>query len=188
MEKLLQLDRALLKHINADWHNPFLDRVLPLCRNANTWLPLYVFLFLLVVVKFRTNRWWWVAFAIATVAMTDFVSSNLVKHNIIRVRPCNEPAIADWIRLFKGIYLPKSSSFTSSHAANHFGMAVFFYLTLTKRFGRWPLLFFGWAFVVCYAQMYVGVHYPSDILGGAIIGAVIGYCTAKIYNGRFGLS
>lgn len=188
MHKLLALDRALLKHINADWHNAFLDRLLPLSRNANTWLPLYIFLFLLVVIKFRSNRWWWVAFAVATVALTDFVSSSLVKNMIFRVRPCNEPAFADWIRLFKGIYLPKSSSFTSSHAANHFGMATFFYLTLKQRFKRWPLLFFVWALLVCYAQMYIGVHYPLDIIGGSAIGLLIGYSSAKFYNSRFGLA
>ena len=184
---LMQWDRALLRHINAEWNNNFFDNLLPACRNPNTWMPLYLFLLLFVVINYKNTRWWWLAFGIATVIITNFISSSLIKEHIIRLRPCNDPALAGWIRLFKGIYLPQSSGFTSSHAANHFGMAMFFYTTFKKQFKNWPAIFFLWAFIICYAQMYVGVHYPTDILGGAIVGLAVGYLTGMRFNKRYGL-
>lgn len=187
MQSLLQWDRAWLKHINSEWHNGFLDGLLPALRNQDTWLPLYLFLLLFIAVNYKNTRWWWIAFAIATVIATNFISSGLIKQNIIRLRPCNDPAIAGWIRLFKGIYLPQSSSFVSAHAANHFGMATFFYITLKKEFKTWPLLFFVWASGISYAQMYIGVHYPTDILGGTIIGLGVGYFTGQRFNKHYGL-
>jgi undecaprenyl-diphosphatase len=79
-------------------------------------------------------------------------------------------------------YCSGSGSFTSSHAANHFGLAMFMFLSLKKWLG-WPrYLFFIWAFLVSYAQMYVGVHYPTDILGGAIIGLIIGGISGNYFN------
>ena len=78
-------------------------------------------------------------------------------------------------------------SFPSSHATNHFGAAVFIYCTLKKYLGNWSYLFFLWAASICYAQVYVGVHYPTDVLGGAIIGSIIGYIVALIYNKKIGL-
>jgi undecaprenyl-diphosphatase len=84
-------------------------------------------------------------------------------------------------------YRPQSSSFTSSHAANHFGMAIFLYLTLKNDFGKWPLLFFLWAFSISFAQVYVGVHYPLDVTCGALIGILIGYLCGKSFNRNYGL-
>lgn len=85
-------------------------------------------------------------------------------------------------------YRPQSSSFTSSHAANHFAMAVFFYCTLSKHIGKWALLFFVWAAVIAYAQVYVGVHYPIDVACGGLIGIVFGYLSARLFNKFYGLT
>lgn len=185
MQALLQWDRALLKLINSKWHNGFFDSLLPVLRNQNTWTPLYIILLIFVILRYKATRWWWIAYAASTVIITNFISSGLIKHNIIRMRPCNDPVNAAWIRLFDGIYLPQSSSFTSSHAANHFGMAMFFYLTFKNDFKPWPLLFFMWAASIGYAQMYIGVHYPIDILGGTLIGLAIGYFTGNRFQKEY---
>jgi len=183
----MQWDRDLLRCINARWQNPFFDWLMPWLRNAPMWVPFYLFLVLLVLFNFKKTGWWWLLAAACTPTLTDFVSSQLVKENIIRLRPCNDPALAGWLRIFPGIYLPQSSSFTSSHAANHFGMAMFLHLTLKNKIGRHTWLFFMWAVPICYAQMYVGVHYPVDIICGALIGCLIGYATATIFNKSKGL-
>ena len=77
-------------------------------------------------------------------------------------------------------------SFPSSHATNHFGAAVFIFCTLKKYCGNWNIFFFLGC-IVSYGQVYVGVHYPTDVLGGAIIGSIIGYYVALIYNKKIGL-
>jgi undecaprenyl-diphosphatase len=84
-------------------------------------------------------------------------------------------------------YRPQSSSFTSSHAANHFAMATYLYSTLKEKQGKWPLVFFFWAFIISYAQVYVGVHYPIDVTCGALIGILIGYLSGKSFNRTYGL-
>jgi membrane-associated phospholipid phosphatase len=186
MQSLLKWDLYFFKLINYDWSNSLFDYWMPLFRNAPFWNPLYFFLIAFAVVNFKKTGWWWVLFAAITASCTDLISSQLIKGNIIRVRPCNEFAISEWVRVLVA-YRPQSSSFTSSHAANHFGLAFFLYLTLKDQFTHWPKLFFVWAGVIGYAQIYVGVHYPIDIIGGALVGCIIGYFTARIFNKQFGL-
>ncbi|MFM6924534.1 MAG: phosphatase PAP2 family protein [Ferruginibacter sp.] len=186
MEQLLAYDRHLFKIINNQWSNPFFDWLMPWLRNAEMWYPLYLFLVLLMVTNFKKTGWWWVLLAVGTIIISDFVSSSIIKQNIIRLRPCNEPAIASWVHVLVG-YRPQSSSFTSSHAATHFAMAMFFYLTLGKQFNKWPVIFFFWAFGISYAQVYVGVHYPLDVFCGGLIGILIGYLSGKSFNKNYGL-
>jgi membrane-associated phospholipid phosphatase len=187
MHKVLQLDKGLFKLINYTWHNNFFDFLMPWLRDAELWAPLYFFLILLIAVNYKKTGLWWVAFFLSTVVISNYVSSNIIKEHIARVRPCSNPEFASWIRILVG-YIPMNSSFVSSHAANHFALAIFFYLTLKEQFGKWPLLFFLWAFFISYAQIYVGVHYPTDVLGGTFVGLLIGYFTAKLFNKYFGLS
>jgi undecaprenyl-diphosphatase len=79
-----------------------------------------------------------------------------------------------------------SFSFTSSHAANHFGMATFASITFYSTFKRYIFLTYLWAFFISYAQVYVGVHYPLDVLGGAAIGTLAGVLTASVFNKQVG--
>ena len=94
--------------------------------------------------------------------------------------------MADGLRVLVN-YRPQSFSFTSSHAFTHFAMATFFYLTLKKYLGNWMLLAFAWAAIIAYAQVYVGVHFPADVVGGAVFGILVGYLLGKLFNKQFGL-
>jgi membrane-associated phospholipid phosphatase len=187
MEQVFYFDRHVLRLINYNWHNNFFDWLMPWLRNSLVWAPLYLFMIVFAVTNFKKNGWWWVLFALCTVTISDLVSSRLIKEHIIRLRPCNDPALADWLRVLVG-YRPQSSSFTSSHAANHFALAAFVYTTLKLQFKKWPAAFFFWAFSICYAQVYVGVHYPLDVTAGAVIGILIGYLPGKFFNRNYGLT
>lgn len=187
MQQLLQTDKYLFRLINSEWHNSFLDTTLPLIRNQYLWFPFYLFMALFVLINFKKNAWLWIIFVAAVAILTDFISSDLIKENIFRLRPCNDPAMADGLR-FLVSYRPQSSSFTSSHAANHFGMASFFYFTLRRYIGSWVWAFFAWAFIICYAQVYVGVHYPLDVIAGALVGFLFGYLPARAFNKNYSLA
>lgn len=184
----MQWDRTVLWYVNHRWQNPFFDWLLPALRNTEIWVPLYLFLILFVLLNYQKTGWWWVLAAVCTPILTDIVSSHIIKENIMRLRPCNDPALADWVRLFPGIYRPQSSSFTSSHAANHFGLATFFFLTLKNKIGKITWLFFVWATAICYAQMYMGVHYPVDLIGGGLVGSLVGYSTATLLKKNISLN
>lgn len=186
LEKILKLDRELFIKINSEWNNPVFDFILPYLRNALTWLPVYIFLLVFMPVNYKKNGWIWVLAAVVTGACTDLISSRLIKENIFRLRPCHVPDLAQHIR-FLVSYCPGSSSFTSSHAVNHFGLSMFIFTTLRRNAGKWLTIVFLWAFAICYAQVYVGVHYPLDVTAGAIVGMAIGYTTGRVFDKNYGL-
>ncbi len=187
LEKLLELDKKLFILINNDLTSDFLNTVLPFTRNAIFWIPLYFFLLIFILINFKKSGLFWILAAIATAAATDIVSSHIIKENIMRLRPCQDPAMANQVNFLLN-YCPQSSSFTSSHATSHFGFAAFVFFTLRRFFGKWLSFFFLWAGIISYAQIYVGVHYPLDIFCGAIIGSTIGFIAAKIFNRHFELN
>ena len=179
-------DRWLFTKINQDWTTPFLDTLFPFWREAMTWIPLYLFLLIFVLINFGKKAWPWIIGLVLTVTFTDQVSSHILKPLVNRPRPCHDALLADHIRLLLN-YCSDSRSFTSSHAANHFGIGVFIFYTLKPYFKNWSYLFIIWAATVSYGQIYIGVHYPMDVLGGALVGSGIGYLMAFYFNKKFTL-
>lgn len=177
-------DQSLLERINTSWKHPFLDTLTPFFRETQFWYPLYLFLLLFVVYNHDSKGWWWLLAALLTAALADILSSQIIKENIERLRPCRDPEVAQHIRFFVK-YCPKSSSFTSSHATSHFAQAMFFFQTI-RSFGRWSYLFFVWASLIAYSQVYVAVHYPLDVLCGGILGLLLGWGMAKMYHKQAG--
>jgi membrane-associated phospholipid phosphatase len=180
---ILDFDRWLLLKINRDWSNPFFDSVFPVWRHSDTWIPLYLFLFMFMVLNFGWRSVFWMLFLGLTAGICDQVSSSLVKELFGRLRPCNDPSLSGQLNLLLN-RCPTSGSFTSSHATNHFGVAMFIYITMKDVFKRAGKLFFVWAATICYGQVYVGVHYPLDVIGGAILGCGIGYTMALIFRSQ----
>lgn len=184
-QQIQPVDVWLITHINQQWGNRFLDTILPLMRETFFWTPLYFFLLLFITINFGKNGWWWVLGAILTAALADLISSQVIKENIMRIRPCQDLDVSGKIRFFIN-YCPQSSSFTSSHATTYFAQATFFFLTL-RTISNWARLFFVWAFIIAYSQVYVGVHYPFDVLCGGILGFLIGFLMAKMFHKQTGI-
>ena len=186
LENIKEIDYRLFSKINGEWHNSFFDTVFPFTRETYFWLPFYLFLILFTTINFKKQGWIWVLFFIINVIVSDFVSSTLIKENFSRLRPCHDPSIADQVR-FLVKSCPGSSSFTSSHACNFFAAAMFIFTTFKNTIGKWVWLIFLWALIPSYAQIYVGVHFPGDVVCGAIVGLIIGYLIAKLFNTKIGL-
>lgn len=182
LDTFKSFDYKLFSKINGEWHNSFFDVFFPFTREALFWVPFYLFLVLFVTINFKKYGWWWTLFFIINVFISDFISSSIIKELVFHLRPCHDPAIADKIR-FLVKYCPGSSGFTSSHAVNHFAAAMFIFATLKQKVNsNWLALIFVWAFIPSYAQVYVGVHFPTDIIGGIIVGLMIGYLVAYLFN------
>lgn len=169
-----QLDWLLFHFINDTLSNSVFDAVLPWCREQWIWAPFYVFIVSFALLNWGKKGGWVIVGLICCVGLTDLTSNYAFKKRFKRLRPCNDPVLAETVRL----RLPACGggySFTSSHAANHFAVAVFLigFLGPLKRWAKPALL--GWATLVAFAQVYVGVHFPFDVLCGALLGTAIGY-------------
>lgn len=177
-------DKNLFLKINTHWTNAFLDAVIPWWRDQNTWIPLYLFLFVFMLINAKNKTWLWLLFAILTILISDQLNSSVLKYCFDRLRPCNDPVMR-YREILRIPGRPQSPSFPSSHAVNHFAIALYFFMTMKKYIGRWVWLFIVWAASICYGQVYVGVHYPLDVAGGAVVGTLIGLFTSFIYRKYF---
>ncbi len=184
-QRLEYWDRWLFIQVNNNESNPFFDSIMPYLRNAYFWSPLYLFLLVFIMANFKGRGIWWSVLFLCVVSLCDMTSTQLFKEVFHRLRPCSDPNFFQYVRLVVdrcgGNY-----SFTSNHATNHFGMATFIFLTLRPVIGKWTWLVFAWAALICYAQVYVGVHYPFDVLAGAVIGFAFGWMLGVFFNKRFG--
>ncbi|MEL6864438.1 MAG: phosphatase PAP2 family protein [Bacteroidota bacterium] len=179
MEQVLALDFHLFHLINQHWTNGWLDQLMPCFREKLFWAPLYLFLLSFVWINYGTRVWPFVLAVIVTLALADTASSQWVKKSVKRPRPCHLWQESEDIRLLT--HCGAGYSFTSSHASNHFALAVFLGLTLGRRI-RWlmgGLLL--WAAMIAYAQVYVGLHFPLDVLAGALLGSMIALLVARVY-------
>jgi undecaprenyl-diphosphatase len=180
LTQLLTKDQALFSLINGKWTNIVFDKLMPWLRTSNNWVPFYAALLIYLFVKWGSKAWKWLIIVALNVTITDQISSSFFKPFFHRLRPCADPAIMYKSRLLLD-HCAGGFSFTSSHAANHFGLAMLVFMTLQPLFKKYTFLFFIWAAIIGYAQIYVGVHYPLDVLVGSCIGLLVGYGMSKLY-------
>ena len=174
-ELLHKIDLYLFYQINYSLTHPALDTILPFIRNKYFWAPLYMFITSFLVINYKRKGLWVIVFMLLTILLCDQLSSSVIKPIVGRLRPCNTEGLQDMINLL--VNCGSGKSFPSSHATNHFGFAVFTggFFFRTKKWVIYILLL--WAAAVSYAQIYVGVHYPVDVLAGALLGTGIGLFT-----------
>lgn len=181
LESLNHWDQQLFLLINKSWTNDFLESFLPFWREKKNWIPLYVLIFFVAIYKHKKHAWWWILMFVITVALADAISSHVFKPWVDRIRPCQLGSGIEDVMQLRLPRCPGNRSFTSSHAANHFAMAfyIFFTSAISMKWSRW--LFILWAAIISYAQIFVGVHYPGDILGGMVLALLLALLTSSIY-------
>ena len=180
LEILLRYDEQIFQLINGEGHNAFLDAIVPIWRNKYFWAPLYVFIISFVLLNYKRKGLFLIGALLMTMTISDTCSSQIIKKSVQRLRPCNDIALKSTVKLL--VPCGGGYSFTSSHATNHFALASFLFLTLGLHFRwiRWPLIL--WALSIALGQVYVGVHYPLDILMGSLLGILIGNIVVRIYR------
>jgi membrane-associated phospholipid phosphatase len=180
IETLKRIDQVFFLLINHDSNHRLLDPFMIAIRNPITWIPLYLFLVFYVLSKMGNRGWWFIILSLVAVGITDSTTGLLLKPMIGRLRPCYDPGIQQYVRSLVGC--GGKYSFPSSHAANHFVLAAFWFRALLKSTGKkWNWLWV-WATLICYAQVYVGKHYPSDVIFGGIYGILIGVLMAGLFE------
>lgn len=173
MTDLLQLDEYLFHLVNAGCQNAFFDWLMPLLRSKYTWAPLYVFVGSFLLINYQKQGLFLAMALVITVAMSDNLSSRIIKKSVQRLRPCKvlEPQRDMYLRVPCG----SGYSFPSTHATNHFAIATLLFLTLGSVFKWTKPILIVWAASIAFAQVYVGVHYPFDVAAGAMLGVLVGW-------------
>ena len=177
---LTDLDHRLLLAINHA-HTPPLDALMTFASNRYVWFPFYAVLIGWLVYLFRRRAGWLLPLLIGAVALADSITSRLFKPFFARPRPCHAPGLAGQL------YLPDGCGgqfgFLSSHAANSVALAVCLLLVLPpRRFRALKIGLFAWAGLLSYSRLYLAAHYPSDVLGGALVGAALGVSAALVFK------
>ncbi|PHS47438.1 MAG: phosphatase PAP2 family protein [Marinobacter sp.] len=166
-------------------NNELMDQLMVVISGKVEWIPLYIFLLILIGLKVGwKNLIIVLPFVILLIVLTD-QTSVMIKNLVERLRPCHNLLIMDQVHTVNQ-HCGGQFGFVSSHAANTFGLAVFVGILLKPFYKHIFLLLVIWAAVVSYSRIYLGVHYPSDIVLGGILGGLIGYIVHHLYSGQNG--
>jgi membrane-associated phospholipid phosphatase len=180
LDQLIQLDQEIFLFINKSLSNSFFDWLMPYVRNRYFWSPLYLFLIVFLIRNYGKWGFICIVFLLLTFGLCDYISASVAKPAFERLRPCNDLTLKNEINSI--VSCGSGFSFPSTHATNHFGIAMFLTGTFYSRWKWIAPLAFLWAFSVAFAQVYVGVHFPFDVTCGAILGCIIGYITSTIFS------
>lgn len=174
------LDQKVLLAINHA-HTPALDALMVFSSNRLVWFPAYAVLLGWLIYLFRRRAWLLVPLLFATVGLADSITSRIFKPFFARPRPCHDGLLVGLLHLPDGC--GGQFGFLSSHAANSVALAVFLAFVLPA--GRFRPLKWGvaaWALLLSYSRVYLAAHYPTDVLGGALIGALLAWLAATLLN------
>jgi undecaprenyl-diphosphatase len=171
LEQLLQWDKAFFIAINNGMANSFFDAVCPWIRKQETWYLAYAVIIYFLIKTYRKESWKILLAVALMILASDQFSANLVKNTFMRLRPCMEPSLQGITRQL--IERCAGYSFMSAHATNHFALALFIPYFFKSQKWLLPLMLF-WAFCIAFSQVYVGVHYPADVIAGALTGSLFG--------------
>ncbi len=170
-------DTELFRWINLH-HSIELDSIMIFFSNKYVWIPLYVYLIGFLIYRFKNIAWKYILYLIFSVAISDQICSSILKPLIQRLRPCHEESFQSWIHLANGC--GGQFGFCSSHAANTFALAIGIYLITQQK--AWLYVLVAWATMVSYSRIYLGAHYPIDVIIGAGIGVAVTIILKRIVN------
>lgn len=177
----MTIDQAIFEFINQDLANPFLDWLLPAYRDKVTWVPFYLLTAFLLYRSYGARRTLYLLACIGIVlGVADQLAASVLKPMIGRLRPCVEPTIIEEVRSLVGC--GGKYSFPSNHATNHFALAGILAMTYLRDKFSWKIVVYAWATSICFAQVYVGKHWPGDVLGGAILGLLLAWIGVFFYR------
>ncbi len=173
---LERLDQQIFLFLNS-LNSPFWDQVMHAISGKVIWVPLYLAILIYVGIKYKRKFLIILLFIILAATMAD-QTSVFFKNIVERPRPCHEPLLNGLVHTFNGecggLY-----SFVSSHATNSFNVALISLLFIRKRW--FTISIIVWAIVVGYSRIYLGVHYPGDVICGSVLGALVGWINYNLY-------
>ena len=179
LEALREIDRELFIFLNNN-HNEFWDPIMILISERFFWFPAYLALIIYLIYTFRRRGLAKLVMSLIAVGAADVISSRIFKPNFARLRPCHDPDLSEVINIVSGC--GGQFGFISSHASTTFALATFMFLVLPPQYKWFKITLLVWAFLISYSRIYLGVHYPGDVLAGALLGALMAWICEKFYQ------
>lgn len=176
LESIIDLDKQLLLYLNglgSEMYDPFWKFI----TKQTNWIPFFLVVFYLVIKKIGWKMFGWVVLITALLILVCDQTTNLVKNSVGRLRPCVDLEIGDEVRK---VLIRHSKSFFSGHASNSTASTVFFFLIL-RRYYKYAFLLFIFPLIFAYSRIYLGLHFPGDIITGYTVGAILGILAYKLF-------
>lgn len=176
---LNNIDKQIFLFLNGK-HNNFFDLFFDIITTTVTWIPLFALLVFFIIKKYKKQSVVVLIGVVALIACTDIISAHIIKPLVGRLRPCHDESLGGLVHIVNnkcgGQY-----GFVSSHACNLFGIATYTFFALRKYYKHiW--LMFVWAAAIGYSRIYLGVHFPGDVLCGTILGILLAVIVWKVVN------
>ncbi|WP_149304815.1 phosphatase PAP2 family protein [Pareuzebyella sediminis] len=178
-EALIQYDKELFLFLNK-LGNPSWDGFWMFMTHKLSAIPVYVALLLLSYRQLGLKKTLLMLVAVAIMILATDQLSNFFKYGVKRLRPCYDPELAELVRLVKNSCGGRFGYF-SAHAANSFAIAFFFTFLLSPKYRYIGIFLTVWAILVAYSRIYIGVHFPMDVLSGALVGLIFSWLFVKLY-------
>lgn len=181
IDALSRIDEQLFLKLNGQV-SPFIDQLMFIISDKYVWIPFYIILLAFIIRKYRWKSIWIVIGAILLITLADQVS-NVLKENVKRFRPCKDPEINHLVHIVNN-YCRSSYGFVSGHAANSMALAGIISLMFSNKWIISGMVL--WSAIVSYSRIYLGVHFPGDVMGGWVVGLFFAFLIYYILR-RFGV-
>lgn len=179
IERLEEIDRSLFLFLNG-LHSDWMDPIMYLISHKLFWVPVYLLIFFMIQRRFGWKGLGFFVLGLSfVILLCDQISSTVLKQLFARYRPCNNLDIMDIVHKVND-RCGRGFSFVSGHATNYFGVSVFAARLIDRRAFTIPIIL--WAALIAYSRVYLGVHYPADILAGSVLGVILGTFVFRLYS------
>ncbi|OIP01473.1 MAG: hypothetical protein AUJ98_04285 [Bacteroidetes bacterium CG2_30_33_31] len=179
LDLLNDIDKNIFLFING-FHNSFFDFVMYYVSSSTLWIPLYIFFVFLLYKVYGFKFWIPLLFIIIAFSLSDYISVHAFKNVFQRLRPCHNPEISNLVHIVRN-HCGGEYGFVSSHASNMFAVAISVWLFIKKLYPKSLIWLLLWASLISYSRIYLGVHFPADVIVGGLLGSAMAFICYKIF-------